>query len=122
MILSIQLLGNFGPKNPCHINPYITLHKSHSTFSLAFIMSGRAGGLYGGIQFSSGAVYQSSLPKHENATSTITDPEKLDLTPPTTTMTTNTATITASAAPTVTTGESGKPTAGISSSATRYIP
>jgi hypothetical protein len=39
-------------------------------------------------------------------------------------MATNTATITASAAPatTTTTGASGKPTAGISSSATRYIP
>ena len=87
-------------------------------------MSGRAGGLYGGIQFSSGAVYQSSLPKNENFTSTISDPEKLELTTPTTSMTTNTATITASAAPstTMTAGASGKPTAGISSSVTRYIP
>lgn len=76
-------------------------------------MSGRAGGLYGGIQFSSGAVYQSSLPKNENATRQ--DPEKPQLAPPTT-MTTNTATNTASAAPstTVTTGVSGKPTTGIS--------
>jgi len=86
-------------------------------------MSGRAGGLYGGIQFSSGAVYQPSL-SHENA-----EPDKAK------SATTKTATITATASPTTTTaaaggtagttstnaGGTGKPTAGISSSATHYL-
>src|SRR6266508_4247052 len=83
----------------------------------ATVMSGRVGGLYGGIQFSSGAVYQSSL-SPENA-----EPDKAK------SATINTATITASASPSTTTttavaastagttsanaGGTGKPTAGI---------
>ena len=97
---------------------YIRIHVSSAT-----VMSGRAGGLYGGIQFSSGAVYQPSL-SHENA-----EPDKAK------SATTKTATITATASPTTTTaaaagtagtsstnaGGTGKPTAGISSSATHYL-
>jgi len=100
---------------------YIRIHVSSAT-----VMSGRAGGLYGGIQFSSGAVYQPSL-SHENA-----EPDKAK------SATTKTATITASASPSTTTtttaaaagtagttstnaGGTGKPTAGISSSATHYL-
>lgn len=80
-------------------------------------MSHRAGGLYGGIQFSSGAIYQSSIPTTtKNASPAAEVPEKSDSSTP---VTTNTATITASAAPA--TGPSGKPTAGISSSTKHYI-
>ncbi len=83
-------------------------------------MSRRAGGLYGGIQFSSGAIYQSSIPATtESVTSATENSEKPDDSTP---VTTNTATITASAAPTTAAvGTSGKLTAGISSSTKHYI-
>jgi splicing factor 45 len=70
-------------------------------------MSSKAGGLYGGIQFSSGSVYQSSFPQPEPLKSSSPPPEQSIQQPP----------------PEVeneppkdnSVGVAGKPTAGISS-------
>jgi splicing factor 45 len=77
-------------------------------------MSSKAGGLYGGIQFSSGSVYQSTLPQssHEpSKSSSPPPPPPLQKLPPEVESEPH-----KDNAPSV--GVTGKPTAGISSSAT----
>ena len=76
-------------------------------------MSSKAGGLYGGIQFSSGSVYQSSFPQpqsHEPSKSSSPPPQQPPQQPP--------SEVENEPSKDNSVGVAGKPTAGISSSAT----
>ena len=83
-------------------------------------MSSRAGGLYGGIQFSSGTVFQPSVP-HTTTTAAAAAPTPVPLRQTVDVLTQQPATTEQSPKPQAD-PIPGKSTPGISSSATFYMP